>query len=261
MHELPVGRRHVRLAADVVPRGAVGRNGAHRDDQVTELQVLLEAAAGADPQEALHPELDELLHHDRRRRTAHPGRLHGDGSALVRAGVPEHAPLAVLLDRVVEVRLRDVLRAQRVAGKQAGLGVVAGVGSDVDRHGGEPRVSGADGLVEGASPGRDPRLLRGGSGRARLPRGRRPPRSRPFHGARERWAAGGALPRRLERRPVRPGLCSLRRGRGGRPGADADRRAAGGDRSLGGGERATARSARGPSRPARLRDRAAAGPR
>ena len=57
------------------------------------------------------------------------------------AGVAEHPALAVALDGVVEVGLRDVLRAQRVAGEQAGLGVVAGLGSDVDRHGGEPRVS------------------------------------------------------------------------------------------------------------------------
>ena len=40
--------------------------------------------------------------------------------------------------RLVEVRLGDVLGPQRVAGKEDGLGVVAGLGADVDRHGAEP---------------------------------------------------------------------------------------------------------------------------
>ena len=39
---------------------------------------------------------------------------------------------------VVEERLGDVLRAQRIAGQEACLGVVAWLGADVDRHGGEP---------------------------------------------------------------------------------------------------------------------------
>ena len=49
--------------------------------------------------------------------------------------VAEHPALAVHLGHVLEVRLGDVLRAQRVAGEEDGFGVVAGLGSEVDRHG------------------------------------------------------------------------------------------------------------------------------
>ena len=48
VNELPVGRRHVGLLADVVARRAVGGDGRDGDDQVAELQVVLEPAAGAD---------------------------------------------------------------------------------------------------------------------------------------------------------------------------------------------------------------------
>ena len=82
--ELPVRRGGVRLAADVVPGGAVGGDGGQRDDQVAEREVRLEPAAGADADELLDAELDELLDHDRRRRAAHPGRLHGDRPAVDR---------------------------------------------------------------------------------------------------------------------------------------------------------------------------------
>ena len=105
-----------------------------RDDQVAERHVGLEAAAGADAEDLLHAELHELLDHDRGRRAAHPARLHGDGLALERARVAEHPALGVPLDRVVEERLGDVLRAQRVAGQEAAVGVVAGLGTEVDRH-------------------------------------------------------------------------------------------------------------------------------
>ena len=117
-------------------RGAVGGDGGQRDDQVAELEVVLEPAAGADAQEPLDAEQDELLHDDRRGRTAHAGRLHRDRLALVLARIPQQSALGVLLHGIVEVRLRDVLRAQRVAGQQAGLCVVAFLRSDVNRHGG-----------------------------------------------------------------------------------------------------------------------------
>ena len=144
MDELPVGGRHVRLAADVVPRRPVCGHRGDGHDQVAELQILLKPAAGADAQETLDTELHELLHHDRRRRAAHPGRLHGDRPSLVLAGEAEHAALGVPLHRLVEVLLGDVLRAQRVAGEEAGLGVVPRFGANVDRHVREPKVSGAD---------------------------------------------------------------------------------------------------------------------
>ena len=210
--ELPVGRRHVRLAADVVPRGAVGRDGRDRDDQVAELEVLLQAAAGADAEEALDAELHELLHHDRRRGAAHAGRLHRDRLALPLAGVAEHPALAVALHGVVEVRLGDVLGAQRVAGEEAGLAVVAGLGADVNRHARDPKVAAMPALIEPALDeilafcAEDPieRVFLEDVARRGLGR---------FTGLAEDGPAARALPRRHEPRPVGERLRRLRRRR------------------------------------------------
>src|SRR5438105_11839030 len=132
--ERPRGGRDVLVGPDEVARGGVGRDRREGDDQVAEREVGLEAAARADAQESLDAELDELLDDDRRRRTAHPRRLHRDRPALVLAGVAEHPALAVSLHGVLEIRLGDVLRPQRVTGEETRLGVVARLGTDVDRH-------------------------------------------------------------------------------------------------------------------------------
>ena len=116
----------MRLVADEVHRRRVGRHGGQRDDQVAERVVRLQAAAGADADQLLAAELHELLEDDRRARAAHAGALHGDRLALERAGVAEQPALGVPLHDVVEVGLGDVLRAQRVAGEQHGLGVLPG---------------------------------------------------------------------------------------------------------------------------------------
>ena len=51
---------------------------------------------------------------------------------------PEHAPLGVHPTRAgIEERRRDVLGAQRVAGAQDVGGVVAGLGTQMDRHAAE----------------------------------------------------------------------------------------------------------------------------
>ena len=106
----------MRLVADEVHRGRVGRHGGQRDDQVAERVVRLQAAARADADQLLAAELDELLEDDRRARAAHPGALDRDRLALVGAGVAEQAALGVPLDEVVEVGLGDVLR--RAAGRR-----------------------------------------------------------------------------------------------------------------------------------------------
>src|SRR5829696_3383219 len=134
--ELPVGRRRVRLAGEIVDRRRILRNGGNGDDQVAELQVGLEAAAGADPQDPLHAEHVELFDHDRGRGAAHPGGLHGDRLAVERAGVAEHPALPVLLLGSVEEVLCDVLGAQRVAGNEARLCVVAFLSSNMYWHAG-----------------------------------------------------------------------------------------------------------------------------
>src|SRR6266566_6335515 len=105
VHELPVGSRTVWLSADVVPRGSVRRYRSDRDDQVAKRQVGLEPATGSDAHQSLDAELNELLDHDRGRRTAHARRLHGDGPALVCARVTEQPALVIALLGVVEILL------------------------------------------------------------------------------------------------------------------------------------------------------------
>ena len=92
--ERPRRGRAVRLVADEVHRGRVGRHGRDRDDQVAERVVRLEPAARADADQPLAAELDQLLEDDRRAGAAHPRSLHRDRLALERAGVAEQAALA-----------------------------------------------------------------------------------------------------------------------------------------------------------------------
>ncbi len=96
--------------------------------------VRLEAAARADAHQALAAELDQLLEDDRRAGASHAGALHRHRLALPRAGEAEEPALTVHLRHVLQVRVRDVLRAQRVAGKEDGVGVVAGLGTEMDWH-------------------------------------------------------------------------------------------------------------------------------
>ena len=117
--------------------GRVGGDGRQGHDQIAQLHIRLEATAGADAHQALDPELCKLLDDDRRRRAAHAGRLHGDRLAVERPRIAEHASLGIALNGPFEKVLRDVLRAKRIARQQAGLGVITGLGSDVDGHGAE----------------------------------------------------------------------------------------------------------------------------
>ena len=96
--------------------------------------------AGPDAHDLLDAELNELLDGDCRRGAAHAARLYGDGLAVEGSGKAQHPALAVALDDVVEERLGDVLRPERVTGEEAGFGVVAGVGTNVNWHSGKPRA-------------------------------------------------------------------------------------------------------------------------
>ena len=124
----------MRLVVHEMSRRRVLRHGREGDDQVAERVVRLQASAGADAHQPLAPELNELLEDDRRARAAHPRALHRDALPLPGARVPEQPALLVHLGHVVEVRLGDVLRAERVAGEKDGVGVVAGLCSEVNRH-------------------------------------------------------------------------------------------------------------------------------
>jgi hypothetical protein len=128
----------VRLVGDEVHRGRVCRDGAQGDDEVAERVVRLETAAGADPHQLLAAQLDQLLEDDRGPGTAHSGALDGHPLALPGAREAEQPPLLVHLGHVLEVRVGDVLGAQRVAGEEDGLGVVAGLAAEVDGHGRNP---------------------------------------------------------------------------------------------------------------------------
>ena len=135
VHEVPRRGGAVRLVVDEVHRGRVGGHGADRDDQVAERVARLQPAAGADADQLLAADLDQLLEDDRRAGAAHPRALHGDRLAVVGAGVAEQAALLVALHDVVEVGLGDVLGPERIAGEEDCFCVVAGLGADVDRHG------------------------------------------------------------------------------------------------------------------------------
>ena len=95
------------------------------------------------------------------------------------AGVAEQAALLVALHDVVEVGLGDVLGPERIAGEEDGLGVVAGLGADVNRHGARlyynasPRNRRGLRVPTLVDPGHDAgaRVLLALAGRARLPRG------------------------------------------------------------------------------------------
>ena len=142
--------------------------------------------------------------------------------------------------------------AQRVAGEEAGLRVVAGLGADVDRHRREPKVSRPHGraLIEPALDeilafcAEDPieRVFLEDVARRGLGR---------FTGARRGRAARRALPRRHEPRPLGQRLRRVRGGRRRPAGAARDRRGERGRRLLGGGRgRLPARRARtGPGQP------------
>ena len=132
--ELPARGRAVRLSADEVGCGRVGGDGRDGHDEVAERVVGLQPSARADAEEAFHAELDQLLEDDRRARAAHAGSLDGYGLAVPGARVAEEPALAVHLPRVLEERLGDVLRAERIAREQARVRVVARLGSKMDRH-------------------------------------------------------------------------------------------------------------------------------
>ena len=193
-----------------------------------------------------------------------PVALDGDGLALPGAAEAEHPALGVRLHDVVEVRVGDVLRAQRVAGKEDRFGVVAGLGADVDGHGAHPIASPDRGRTVRQPDARpDPRLLCARS------------RSSASSSRTSRAAGSAASPRsrrgrRLDSRSATSARTSCRPARAAASFADATARGQArmiigeerrGRRALGRGAAPDAASPRRPAGPAGLRARGAAGAR
>ena len=108
VHEAEVGRRRMRLVAHVVQRGRVGAVAESRDHEIADRQVRLQPAARADAHDLLHAELRRAPR-SRSPPTGSPFRSPAPRpAALERAGVAEHAALAVPLHDVLEERLGDV---------------------------------------------------------------------------------------------------------------------------------------------------------
>src|SRR4051812_7143359 len=132
--QLPGCGRAVRFAVDEVHRRLIGRHRGERDDQVPQRMVALQTAARADAHQPRAAELDQLLEDDRRARAAHAGALHGDGLAFVGPRIAEQPALRIDLLHVRQIRLGDVLRAQRIARKEDRIRIVAGLRTQVDWH-------------------------------------------------------------------------------------------------------------------------------
>ena len=129
MHRLvdepEVGCRRVRLAADVVDRGRVG---GVAESAMTSSPIVM---SGCSP-----PHVPTRMIFLTPSWTSSSITIAADGQPmpldwtetglpLKVPGVAEHPALAVSLDDVLQERLGDVLGPERVAGKEAGLGVVA----------------------------------------------------------------------------------------------------------------------------------------
>ena len=86
------------------------------DQQLSEAQVGVKAAAGADSQDSLSPDLDQLVHDDRRARSAHAGALDAQQGAVT--GSSRVAPeAAVVVEHLglVQQPLRHSQRSARVS--------------------------------------------------------------------------------------------------------------------------------------------------
>jgi hypothetical protein len=109
-------RRAERAAGTVLGDRGLG------EDQVAEAQLGLQRAAGADADEPLGPEPDQLLGDDRRARAAHSRRLDGQQFAVGRgSGVAPEAAVVVEHARLIGELLRQTERATGVAGQQDAL--------------------------------------------------------------------------------------------------------------------------------------------
>jgi hypothetical protein len=100
--------------------------------------VRLQPATRPDAEEPGDAELDELLEDDRRARAAHARSLDRHALPFPGARIAEQPALGVDLGDVRQVRLGDVLRPQGIAGEETRVGIIARLGTEVDRHARKP---------------------------------------------------------------------------------------------------------------------------
>ena len=139
LEQLGVGRQgSVGAEGSAGPVGGEHRRGG---EQSPELELRIERAACADPDQLGRAERDQLLADDRRTRPAHAGGLHGQRLAVRRdPGVaPQSTRVVEHLRRCLEQHLGHGERTPRIARQQNPLGQL----------GGRPEVIGADVVLEG----------------------------------------------------------------------------------------------------------------
>ena len=128
------------FAAGELADDRVVGGGTDGDDGVGHAQAIGQTSGGADSDEAVGAQLDQLVVIDRRAGATHATCLHADRLALVGAGEAEGIAFLVHQSGTgVEEGFGDVLGPERVARHQNGGGEVGCVGSDVDRHGARVR--------------------------------------------------------------------------------------------------------------------------
>jgi hypothetical protein len=114
--------------------GAVAGERALDPEQLPELELGIERAAGADADRPLHAELGELGEHDRGARPADPGRLDAEAAPLLGlAAVAPEAAVQVVHLRLGQELLRQRHRPRRIAGEQH-VGGDRAARAQVDRH-------------------------------------------------------------------------------------------------------------------------------
>src|SRR3989304_31226 len=92
-------------------------------------------ARGADPDQLLRTQPEQLLGYDGERRRAHSRCLDAHRSSVEGAGVAEHSPMRTHLAGVLQAAIEslgDLRGAVRVAGEEDDGGIVADLGAEVD---------------------------------------------------------------------------------------------------------------------------------
>ena len=111
------GRHHALKRIDS-GHGRVGRRG-HGDHDVPDMYAFLKGSGGSDADDRLHPEEGvKLIGIQGEGGHSHTGTHDRDFFSLICAGIAVHIPYIVEEDRILQIMLRDILRAQRISRHQ-----------------------------------------------------------------------------------------------------------------------------------------------